>query len=82
MKCETTNTVLNFVLGALVLLGVLFALQTVFRTRELRSLQMAIPEKNYMMTVQALANDALEYGKTHPDINRILQPVQSKPAPR
>ena len=34
MKCETTNTVLTFVLGALALLGVIFALQTIFRTRE------------------------------------------------
>jgi hypothetical protein len=82
MKYETTNTILTFVLGALALLSVIFALQTILRTRELRLLQMAIPEKNYMMTVQALANETFEYSKTHPDINRILKPVQSKPATR
>lgn len=83
MKCETTNTILTFVLGALTLLSVVFALQTIFRTRELRSLQMAIPEQNYMMTVQLLYNDAVEYGKTHPDINRLLPTTQTaKPATR
>jgi len=81
MKCETTNTVLTFVLGALTLLSVIFALQTIFRTREMRSLQMAIPEKNYMMTVQLLYNDATEYSKTHPEMNRFLQPIQpAKPS--
>ena len=77
MKCETTNTILTFVLGVLALLGVIFALKTVFHARELRSLQMAIPQKNFMLTVQSLYNDSVEYGKTHPDINRILQTVQA-----
>jgi len=81
MKCETTNTILTYVLGVLALLGVIFALQIIFHTRELRALQMAIPQKTYMLTVQSLYNDAAEYGKTHPDINRILQSVQpQKPA--
>src|SRR5208282_2389681 len=83
MKCETTNAVLTYVLGVFALLGVIFALQTIVRTRETRSLQMAILQKNYMLTVQSLYSDALEYGKTHPDINRILQTAQSpKPATR
>ena len=34
MKCETTNAVLTFVLGALVVLGVVFAVQTIFLTRD------------------------------------------------
>ncbi len=83
MKCETMNTVLTFVLGVLALLGVIFALKTIFHTREIRSLQLAIPQKSYMLTVQSLYNDSAEYGKTHPDIIRILQTVQTpKPATR
>ena len=81
MKCDTTNTVLTYTLGVIALLGVIFALQTIFHTREWRSLQMAGPQKNYMMTVQAIYNDTAEYGKTHPDINRILQTVQSAKPP-
>jgi hypothetical protein len=39
MKCETTNTILTWVLAVLVLAGVLFALKTIFRARELRMVQ-------------------------------------------
>ena len=73
MKCETTNTVLTFILGALVLLGVIFALKTINQTRELRSL--ANQARTELIREQAFFNDCLEYSKTHPDINRILQPV-------
>ena len=42
MKCETTNTVLTLVLALLVVAGVIFALQSIFRTREFRTLQSQI----------------------------------------
>ena len=75
MKCETMNSVLTFVLGAFVVLGVIFALQTIFRTRELRSLQIqaASINANYMR-LQALANDVNAfYQKTpRPELKRIL----------
>ena len=75
MKCETMNSVLTFVLGAFVVLGVIFALQTIFRTRELRSLQIqtANINANYMR-LQALANDVNAfYQKTpSPELKRIL----------
>jgi len=76
MKCETTNTVLTFILGALVLLGVIFALKTINQTRELRLLA---SRAAVLVREQAFLNDCLDYSKTHPDINRILQPV-TKPA--
>jgi len=75
MKCETMNSVLTFVLGAFVVLGVIFALQTIFRTRELRSLQIqaANINANYLR-LQALANDVtVYYQKTpSPELKRIL----------
>ena len=81
MKCETTNTVLTFILGALVLLGVIFALKTINHTRELRSLtSLAMTANTGLIREQAFFNDCLEYSKTHPDINRILQPFEAKPA--
>jgi hypothetical protein len=85
MKNDNITTALNLVLAVLVILGVIFALQTIFRTRELRSLQMQATQANgYRMAVESLANDAVAYGKNNPnsDILRILQPAQAKPANR
>ena len=76
MKCETMNSVLTFVLGAFVVLGVILALQTINRTREIRSLQIqaANINANYMR-LQALANDINAYNQKTPsaELTRILQ---------
>ncbi len=85
MKCETTDTILKFALVALVVLAVIFALQTIFRTRELRSLtQQATLAQNNLVRTQSLYNDALAYSQKNPspDLTRILQAVQAKPATR
>jgi hypothetical protein len=83
MKCETTNTVLTYMLGVLALLGVIFALQTIFRTREYRSLSVqAAVDNNALVRVQALANDVQAYNLKNPspELARILQSIQAKPA--
>ncbi len=85
MKCETTNTVLTYILGVLALLGVIFALQTIFRTREYRSMTVqAAQANNALMRVQSLANDAQAYNQKNPsqELARILQSAQAKPATR
>jgi hypothetical protein len=86
MKNDNITTFLNLVLAVLAILGVIFALQTIFRTRELRSLQMQATAANgYRMAVESLANDAIAYSKNNPnsDILRILQqPAPAKPANR
>jgi hypothetical protein len=85
MKCETTNTVLTFVLGTLALLGVIFALQTIFRTREATALQGQVNAANSaFMRLQALANDAMAYNQKspNPELTRILQAAQAKPVTR
>jgi hypothetical protein len=85
MKNDNITTALNLVLAVLAILGVVFALQTIFRTRELRTLQGQATQANaYSMAIQALANDTLAYSQKNPnaDILRILQPFQSKPATR
>jgi hypothetical protein len=85
MKCETTDTILKFVLAALVILAVIFALQTMFRTRELRSLNLqATMANNNVLRVRSLYNDSLIYSQKNPDpdLMRILQTVQAKPATR
>jgi hypothetical protein len=85
MKCETTNFFLTLVLGALVLLGVLFALQTIFLTREFRQLnaQASLANSNLLQIqapAQALFNDVVAYNKNNPspELTRLLQPA--KPA--
>ena len=85
MKNDNVTTALNLVLAVLAILGVIFALQTIFRTRELRSLQMQATQANaYSMGVEALANDTFAYSQKNPnaDILRILQLIQAKPATR
>ena len=85
MKCETTDAILKFVLTALVILAVMFALQTIFRTRELRTLTLqATMDNNNMLRIQSLYNDSLAYNQKNPspDLIRILQTVQVKAATR
>ena len=85
MKNDNLTTALNLVLAALAILGVVFALQTIFRTRALRTLQVQATQANaYRMAVEALAQDAYAYSQKYPnpEIQRILPPVQTKPATR
>jgi hypothetical protein len=82
MKNDNITTALNLLLAVLVILGVVFALQTIFRTRALRSLQIQATQANaYRMAVESLAQDAVAYSQKNPnsEILRILQPVQVKP---
>ena len=76
MKCETMNSVLTFVLGAFVVLGVILALQTINRTREIRTLQVkaANINANYMR-LQALASDVNAYNQKNQsaELTHILQ---------
>jgi F0F1-type ATP synthase membrane subunit c/vacuolar-type H+-ATPase subunit K len=83
MKNDTTTTILNFVLAALVIFGVVFALLTMNRTRELRQLSLnATAANNALLRAQALANDATAFNASakNPELTRILQSIQSKPA--
>ena len=73
------NSILVLVLVVLVLAGVLFALQAIFRTREWRSLQaqMQVQQSN-VTRVNLLFATAEEYSKTHPDLIPILKPFEPK----
>jgi hypothetical protein len=85
MKNDNITTALNLVLAVLAILGVIFALQTIFRTRTLRTLQIQATQANaYRMAVEAILNDTVAYSQKNPnpEIQRILQQVQAKPATR
>jgi hypothetical protein len=72
---------MTFVLGAFVVLGVVFALQSIFGQRDLRRLQIeAAVDNSYRMTVESIANDTLAYAQKNPnpDLLRILQAAGAK----
>jgi hypothetical protein len=83
MKCGMTNTVLTFVLGVLAVAGVIFALQTIFLTRELRTLTMQATFSNTSLAqAQSLAADVGAYNQKNPspELTKLLQSIQTKPA--
>jgi hypothetical protein len=83
MKNDMITTVLNFVLAVLVLAGVLFALLSMMRIREFRSLQLPAAQANAaMMQIQALANDVAAYNLKNPspELSKLIQPAPAKPA--
>jgi hypothetical protein len=83
MKSDTTTLVLNFVLAVLVILGVLFAVLTMNRQRDLRALSTnAAIANTALMKAQALANDTAAYNASakSPELTRILASIQPKPA--
>jgi hypothetical protein len=85
MKSELTSLFLTFVLGVLAVAGVLFALQTIFLTRELRSLSVqATIANNSLLQAQSLANDVGLYNQKSPspELTRLLAAVQARPAAR
>ncbi len=83
MKADTTTTILNLVLAVLVVFGVAFALLAMNRTRDFRQLNAnaAIANSN-LLRAQGLANDTAAFNATakSPELTRILQSIQPKPA--
>jgi hypothetical protein len=82
MKCDTTNAILTFVLGVLAVAGVIFALQTIFLTREFRQMTVqATFANNSLLQAQALAGDVAVYNQKNPspELTKVLQAVQAKP---
>jgi hypothetical protein len=76
MKCEVLNEILTFVLGILVVLGVIFAVQTINRSRELNTLQIqAVAINQNYLRLQGLLNEVLAYNQKYPnpELTHILQ---------
>ena len=81
MKNDTTTTLLNFMLAVLVILGVVFALMTMSRTRELRQLSLgAATANNNIMRANALLNDVAAYNATakSPELAHAIALLQPK----
>jgi sensor c-di-GMP phosphodiesterase-like protein len=79
MKSETLNAVLTFILGVLVVAGVVLALRLVFVTKQTRQLaQMVAYSQFNIARAEAVFHDAATYNQkaSSPELNRILQLVQ------
>ena len=86
MKNDTTTTFLNFVLAALVILCVLFALLSIYRVRDLRRLQGQVWFQQQglqldAIKIQALINDTVAYNAkaNSPELTQILESIQAPP---
>jgi hypothetical protein len=80
MKNTPLTTILLGVLTISVVLSVVFCWLYISNTRELRSLQTQASFINNNRTIiNALANDTLEYSKTHPAIEPVLVSLGFKP---
>jgi hypothetical protein len=87
MKNDSTMTFLNLVLGALALLGVMFAIMTILSTHRIRQIQPHVQMQaqifqNDFVRVQALVADSMTYNATanNPELNQIIQSLRN-PAP-
>jgi cytochrome c-type biogenesis protein CcmH/NrfG len=83
MKNDSTTSFLNLVLAALVFLGVLFALLSIWRLHTLRQIQPHVQLQvqvfqNNLMRVQGLLNDSTVYNATakSAELNQILQSLR------
>jgi hypothetical protein len=88
MKNDTTTTLLNFVLAALVILSVLFAYFSIMRTRDLRQMQTVLQVEMQRVQLgsqkaQALLMDVVEYNKTakSQELAQIIQAAQTPAQP-
>lgn len=83
MKSDTLNAVLTFILGVLVVAGVVLALRLVFVTKQTRQLgQTATYSKFKIAQAEGVFREAAAYGQKNPspELNRILQMVEKPKA--
>ncbi|MGH7943355.1 MAG: hypothetical protein ACREFR_20030 [Limisphaerales bacterium] len=81
MKNETLNGVLTFILGVLVVLGVIFALRVVNVSHEMRQLETAAAiDNNKLNLAQAVLNETVAYNNKfkNPQLTSILNAVKVK----
>ena len=85
MKFETLNGILTFVLGVLVVAGVVLALNVAFVTHDTRNLeQTASIAKIKLAQAQGVLAATVAYNQKYPstELTHILQSVQTKSANR
>jgi type II secretory pathway component GspD/PulD (secretin) len=80
MKNSPLTTILLAVLFVSALASVVLCLLFIYNTRQLRSLREQANAINFNnVRINALASETMEYSKTHPAIDPILEAVGLKP---
>ena len=78
MKSETLNGILTFVLGVLVVLGVILAMRMVMLTHEMRRWQQeAAISQAIIVQTESIYNAAIAYNQTYKDprLSQILSTI-------
>ncbi len=82
MKKNGTNTILNWALLAGALFLLVASVRYYNKSGEARSYQALIAQFNALQNTEAvlkgLVADSIEYAKTHPAINPVLDPIIGK----
>ncbi len=74
MRSNPLTTALTWILGTSVILSVIFSIQFLFRTRELRTLQGQLGQiQATQQRLNQLLNDVAEYGSHNPAIKPVLE---------
>ena len=86
MKNDSTTTVLNFVLAALVILGVVFAFLNIWRTRDLRHMQVVLQAQMQRTQItsakaQQLLSEVITFNATAKNAE-LAQIIQSATTPQ
>jgi hypothetical protein len=88
MKNDSTTTFLNFVLAALVILCVMFALLSIWHQRDLRKLQaqLQVETQRYQVTAtraQQLLQDTVAFNATakNPELDQIIRAAETPATP-
>ncbi|MEJ0088332.1 MAG: hypothetical protein WDM80_01025 [Limisphaerales bacterium] len=84
MKSELTSLILTFLLGILAVAGAVLVFRTVMQTRDWRKITtQATVQNNFLAQSQVLFNDVAAYNQKYPspELTKMLQTLQAKPAP-
>lgn len=81
MKSNTLRTIFEWALAMSLLLSIVFFVQFLMRTRQVRGyqLEMSRYQNNHVM-LNMIQNDLSEYAKTHPDFKTFMEAKPAAPA--
>jgi hypothetical protein len=85
MKTDLTNWILTLVLSMLAVAGAVLVVRTVMQTHEWRTIStQAAGQNSFITQSQVLLNDVAAYNAKNPspELTKMLQAVQARPAAR
>ena len=83
MKPDLSNWIVTLMLFVLAVVGAVLVLRTVMQTRELRTISTEAARQNtFLAQSQSLVGEVAAYNQKNPspELTRLLQSLQAKPA--